>query len=482
MELTAEQQAAIDRYVAAARAEGCPADQIENFLRAGVVLQPRQLAASAAARLCDAPDGPTEVAYGGARAGGKSHWGMAQIGADDCQRFPGLKVLALRKVGKALKEAVGDLLRRVYADLAYEWTPSTQTVTFPNGSRILLGHFQKESDIDGYLGLEYDVILIEEATTLSASKRKAILTCLRSSKPGWRPRAYSTTNPGGIGHAWYRRELVEPHRTATGYRPLMEQTGPTRYVPATVDDNAFVNREYKGQLDALTGWQLRAWRHGDWDIAAGQYFTTFRREAHVQPFPFAELPATWPVWVSMDYGYNHFTSAYLFTAHDGIIYALDEHGERRWLVPQHADAIKAMLARWKVHPARLQSFVAGSDVFAQRHTGRSIAEEYADQRLILTPAVTDRINGWGEILSRLGNADATPPIPARLSIAPLCARLIETLPLLQHDPHRPEDVLKWDVDEDGSGGDDWADAFRYGVMAYRPATSAPAVGGQRARL
>ena len=42
-----------------------------------------------------------------------------------------------------------------------------------------------------------------------------------------------------------------------------------------------------------------------------------------------------------------------------------------------------------------------------------------------------------------------------------CSRLIATLPMLQHDPNRPEDVLKVDTDEDGVGGDDAADALRY---------------------
>ena len=36
-------------------------EQMRLFERAGLVLQPRQLAASAAARACDAPDGPTAV-------------------------------------------------------------------------------------------------------------------------------------------------------------------------------------------------------------------------------------------------------------------------------------------------------------------------------------------------------------------------------------------------------------------------------------
>jgi hypothetical protein len=32
-----------------------------------------------------------------------------------------------------------------------------------------------------------------------------------------------------------------------------------------------------------------------------------------------------------------------------------------------------------------------------------------------------------------------------------------------HDPKNPEDVLKVDCDDQGEGGDDHPDAFRYGV-------------------
>jgi hypothetical protein len=42
-----------------------------------------------------------------------------------------------------------------------------------------------------------------------------------------------------------------------------------------------------------------------------------------------------------------------------------------------------------------------------------------------------------------------------------CARLLDCIPSLLHDPNRPEDVLKVDADEDGVGGDDAADALRY---------------------
>src|SRR4051812_10574960 len=93
---------------------GCPMDQVDNFLLARCALQERQLAASAAARLCDAPDGPTAIGFGGARGGGKSHWLVAQIGLDDCQRLPGLKALLLRKVGKSNLEALGDLRQKLF--------------------------------------------------------------------------------------------------------------------------------------------------------------------------------------------------------------------------------------------------------------------------------------------------------------------------------------------------------------------------------
>ncbi len=42
-----------------------------------------------------------------------------------------------------------------------------------------------------------------------------------------------------------------------------------------------------------------------------------------------------------------------------------------------------------------------------------------------------------------------------------CVRAWRNLAAMQHDPNRPEDVLKVDADEDGVGGDDAAAALRY---------------------
>ena len=108
---------------------------------------------------------------------------------------------------------------------------------------------------------------------------------------------------------------------------------------------------------------------------------------------------------------------------------------------------------------RLRRFVAGADVFSKQSDGSTVASQYARLGIALRSANMERINGWAEILQRLGDVEAG--VTPRLFIHQRCARLIECLPSLQHDPNRPEDVLKVDADEEGIGGDDAADALRY---------------------
>ena len=446
----------LELYLAAGQKMGCAWDQMRNFARANVFLQPRQMAASAAARLCDRPDGPTAIGYGGARGGGKSHWLLAQMGADDGQRVPGLKCLLLRKVGKANVENFEDLRRRLFGNLRHEFSAYRGLLTFANGSRIVAGHYQAEKDIDNYLGLEYDVIGIEEATTLSHRKHQDITTCCRTSKPHWRPRIYSTTNPGGIGHAWYRAKFIVPFQE--------KRETDTRFIPARVTDNRFCNTEYVKVLQNLSGWQKRAWFDGDWDIAAGQYFTTFRRDVHVVEQFDDTRAREW--FMALDYGFTHYTVVLLGCRDgDGNVFVVDEHAERKWLPDRHAAAIQAMMTRHGVSVDRLKRFVAGSDVFSRQSDGSTVAAQYAKLGLRLQPANMERVNGWAEILQRLGDVEGG--VVPRLFIHQRCGRLVETLPALQHDPNRPEDVLKVDADEDGIGGDDAADALRY-LLATKP--------------
>lgn len=419
----------------------------------GYVAQPKQLLFHAAARACDKPNGPTEIGFGGARGPGKSHAMLAQIGLDDCQRQPGLKALILRKVGKAVRESVQDMVPRIFHQVAHQFNRSDGTISFANDSRIILGHYKDERDVDNYLGLEYDIIGIEEATTLSAKKDEIIGTCLRTSKSNWRPRKYSTTNPGGIGHQWYKKRYIDPFRSGN------EIT--TRFIPATSADNRFLNPEYRLTLDRLVGWMRKAWRDGDWNISAGQFFTNWNESAHI--IDRVEVGSAWPMWLGFDYGYNHWTICYLLTqTDDGVIIALDEHAARRTQIATHIELLDAMLTRNNVRKDRLTAMVAGHDIFSKDQNGKTIADEYAIGGYRFTPAAISRINGAAEMTARLGEIPALPPT---LKITQRCTRLIECLSNLQHDPDNPEDVLKVDCDPDtGDGGDDPYDALRYGIM------------------
>lgn len=447
--------AAAIRMATIARGAGVPEDSLRRFLSAGYVPQPKQMEFHAACRKADEDGTPNDIGYGGALAGGKTHCAFAQIAIDDCQRFPNLKVLFLRKIGRYARESLEDLRRAVLSSTPHEF--ANNIIRYKNESRIIIGAYQYEKDIDNYLSLEYDIILIEQAEQLSGKKLDLIRTRNRSSK-GFRPRMYYTFNPGGVGHAYLKERFIKPFR--------QEREVDTKFIFANYKDNCFVNKEYQHTLDTLTGWQKSAWRDGDWDIAAGQFFTTWNYDFHVvEPFDVSHLDA----WGGFDYGFTHMTTCYPMAMYDGDLLIIGEHAERKRLPSYHAEKIKEMGTRLELNPSWLNKIYAGRDVFASKgdEQGKTIADQYKPLGIRLLPANMDRVSRAGELLSRLGDMSADPPIAPTIKIFNTCQRLIECIPNLQHDPHRPEDVLKVDADEDGQNGDDPYDGAGYGWMARK---------------
>ena len=94
--------------------------------------------------------------------------------------------------------------------------------------------------------------------------------------------------------------------------------------------------------------------------------------------------------------------------------------------------------------------------------GPSMAERMAP--IYWRGADNSRVAGWDQVRSRLKGADGKPA----LYIFSTCTNLIRTLPSLQHDVHKAEDL-------DSDGEDHAADTLRYGCMA-RPWTAPPPAG------
>lgn len=224
--------------IRAAKAAGVPKDSLERFLLAGYVPQPKQLIFHGLARAADHIGELEDLGYGGARGGGKTHCGFAQVAIDDCQKWSGLNVLFLREKSGSAEESITKLCTKLLQRVAHR--PTRTMIYFPNGSSIKVGHFQYEKDINQYLSLEYDVIFIEQAEQLSQSKLADIKTVNRTSIPDFKPRMYYTFNWGGLSHTFLKNKFLLPFRAGS------EIT--TRFIPATVYDNKKVDPFYRGEI------------------------------------------------------------------------------------------------------------------------------------------------------------------------------------------------------------------------------------------
>lgn len=442
----------LDRFVAAGAVAGCPPDQVERFASAGYVAQPKQFSFHAAARACDLSGGPVEVHIGGTRASAKTHAIFAQVAIDDCQRLDGLKFLFLRNIKKAAAESFEDLASKILRLVPHEF--SREAIRFSNGSRIVIGGFKDESDIDKYIGVEYDGIVAEEFSLVSGSKQDMIRGSLRTSRTDWRPRLYASWNPGGIGYADIKRRVVLPWRSGAETK--------TRFIYASHTDNAFINPEYREYLDGLQGYLRKVWRDGDLDVTGGLAFPAFNRDLHV--IPAQEIQDNWPRWRAVDYGYSPDPFSCHWYARDltsGRIHVYREAYDWMLTDEQQARKIKAMTLPGET----IVATYAGADMFATKTVEGKVstnAKAYASQGVVLTRADIDRIQGKRKIERLLAPLlDGKPGIV----IHDCCPKMIDQLETL---------VTKEGKEDIADGQEDHAyDDLRYGLTNYESYSQTP---------
>lgn len=445
---------ALSNLINTAKEAGCLEDQVKNFLTAQYVPLTWQWDFHSQAREADKPNGPVEIACGGARGPGKSRAVFSQVALDDCQRFPKLKVLFLRQTAVSAQEAFEDLIEKVLlGKLPYE--KKNNTVVFPNGSRILLGGFHDEKDIDKYIGIEYDLIVVEELNQLTEEKLEKLRGSLRSSKVGWRPRLYTSFNPGGVGHSFVKARYVTPYKISS------ETT--TRFIPATYKANIFLNKEYTDYLEGLKGDLGVAWREGEFDLFAGQYFTEWKYDIHVvEPF---EIPKNWSKFIAGDYGFSAPASlGWYAVSPDGSLYRYKElygSGMGYTKLANEAVAItdpKEVLGYAVFDPAfwskkgERDDELSGAEVFSQRW------RELTGKEIRMVKGYNSRITGWGVVREYLKVMSMDDKLVAKLKVFKTCTELIRTLPEQQHDKRNPEDL-------DSKLEDHAVDELRYAVMS-----------------
>ena len=243
-----------------AKAHNVSRETIKRFLSYGYLPQPKNLEFHALARQAD--DGEfDQIGYGGTRGQAKTHAVLCQMVMDDCIRYDGLKCLYLRKIQSSAKEQFSDLFDKILYHSDFTFTPSTKTLTIKNSnSKVIFGGFKDDNQLAALIGIEYDIVAIDDTTTIPNSPAKnhydLIRGSLRSAKKGWVPRLYASSNPGGIGHLWYKSHFVDPKT----------RSPQTRYVHTKLGDNKFINKEYERYLKSLKGRLGQLWREGSWDV------------------------------------------------------------------------------------------------------------------------------------------------------------------------------------------------------------------------
>lgn len=426
-------------------------------MRIEIALQPKQKL------FRDAMDQYPVTFYGGAKGGGKSH-GMRNIFLLRRFQYPGTTGAIFRKTYPELEANHIRPLFQEHPGLREYWNDAKKLLTLPNQSTLQFCHCKSESDVDLYQGREYHDLGIEEAGQWTETMIVRLRGSNRSSKPGIKARMALTGNPGGIGHGYLKRLFIEKR-----FKPE-ERAEDYHFIQALVDDNDALmdnDPDYVHRLNAEPNEALRrAYRHGDWDIFAGQFFGEIDRNVHfIDPFP---IPEHWSREGAYDFGFNHPAAFGWFSGDgDGNTYMYREFVKAQLRVDEFVKVLKSF-----TDTARLQKIPAGLDCWAKKSviqtgTTPTIAEEFATAGIQLSRANTDRVLGANQVRKYLSWRNKASGVnKPKLFIFKSCPLTFDTLTRMQTDPSRPEDVLKVDATEgDVDTGDDCYDMLRYYLMS-----------------
>ena len=424
------------------------------------------------------------VCFGGARGGGKS-WAVRVKAVLLCLNYAGIKIVIIRRTYPELRENHINQLRALLKcgtpDQIARYNDSEKKITFENGSTIRFCYLDSESDEGRFQGTEADVLFIDEATQQPERRWDILTACIRGVNQ-FPKRIYLTCNPGGIGHDWVKRLFID--------RKYKDTETPEEYsfIQSLVTDNKALMREQPGYLDQLKSLppKLReAWLYGNWDIFEGQFFEDFRIEpdmiaaedagctlskeellrsrrwVHVIE-PFA-VPSSWKIYRSFDWGYHRpFSCGWWAVDYNGVMYRiLEMYGVTetanegvKWI----PDTVFSEIAKTeREHPWLKGKRIEGiaDPAIWNAETGVSIAETASKHGVFFSKGDNNRIAGWMQFHYRLAFDENGFPM---MYVFNNCKDFIRTIPTLQYDKHRPEDL-------DSDGEDHAADESRYCFMS-----------------
>ena len=192
--------------------------------------------------------------------------------------------------------------------------------------------------------------------------------------------------------------------------------------------------DYLNRLDNLPEKERKALKFGVWDILDGQFFSEFDRDIHVvKPF---KIPENWRIYRTRDYGLDMTACYWIAVDYRNNAYVYKEVYEKNLIVSEAAKVIN------ENNNEKIYIDLAPPDLWNRnRDTGKSTADIFRENGHNLTKADNNRESGWLSVKEWLKIIkDEQGTTTSKLKIFNTCTNLIRTLPALQYDDKKPNDV------------------------------------------
>ena len=271
-----------------------------------------------------------QILYGGQAGGGKSHalrWDAIEMAL----RLPKFSGVLFRRTSPQLEKNHVKFLRQLPKEVG-AYHEQKKTFNFKNGSEIIIKHLEHEHDVDDIQGWEIHWAGVDEAGQCTEYQLEYIKSRMRISeklKEEWLdlantlpplekyhtieainrlPRYVLSANPGGESHHYLKERYIDPAPAETLFHDSFtrDESDPddkgatTIFIPATLDDNKYLGREYRRQFSGMPEWQKKMLRDGDWNIVPGAFFECWGPQHILKPF---KIPAHWTKFRAMDWGF-----------------------------------------------------------------------------------------------------------------------------------------------------------------------------------
>lgn len=210
----------------------------------------------------------TEVLFGGAAGGGKSWVGCAWL-LLQCMKYPNTRYLMGRSKLDSLKKTTLNTFFEVcktyklQSGLHYNFNAGSNIITFANGAEILLKDlflYPSDKNFDNLGSLELTGAFIDECNQITEKAKNIVASRMRYKLDEYNliPKLLMTCNPA---KNWVYTQY---------YRPAKEgkQKPYRKFIQSLVDDNEYISKYYKTQLQTLDELSKQRLLFGNWEYDA----------------------------------------------------------------------------------------------------------------------------------------------------------------------------------------------------------------------